>query len=115
MPLYTVTDYLGEARVLLQDARAPFRYSDVELTLGLGNAIYEARRLRPDLFPLGVVQELSSTAPGNTTIAMNLQYRMALVFYMVSYVMLREEEESQQQVARAYRQAFGAQLVSVAV
>lgn len=113
--LFLVGDYLNEARVLLQDTRVPYRYDDTDLKMALGNGMYEARRLRPDLFPFGVVQQIGPSTASATEVHIDVMYHMALVFYMVGQVMLREEEESVQQVARAYRQAFGAQLVSVAV
>ena len=64
--LDTVAQYLEEARRLLQDEVAPFRYPDDDIVDALNIGLMEARRLRADLFlplfdvrgqlPLGRVQ-----------------------------------------------------------
>ena len=113
--LDTVDNYIAEARVLLQDTATVKRYLDTELKTSLGLALLEARRLRPDLFPDGFVQDITSAAGGATSVMINQQYRMALVYYMAGHALLRDEEEGVQQIARAYKQQFGAQLVSISV
>lgn len=115
MALNTVGDYVTEARTLLQDVRAPNRYASTELKAAIGYALMEARRLRPDLFPGGAIPSITGTSADGDPVAMDEQYRIAVLYYVVGHVMLREEEESVQQIARAYKQAFGSQLVSVAV
>jgi hypothetical protein len=45
-----VSDVLAQARELLQDKVTPYRYSDDGLFYAINEAIFEARRLRPDLF-----------------------------------------------------------------
>ena len=46
----TVTDYIEDARTLLLDTVAPYRYDDPSLLVALNAALLEGRRLRPDLF-----------------------------------------------------------------
>jgi hypothetical protein len=115
MALDTVSEYVAQAREILQDTNAPQRYSTSDLKGALGFAIMEARRLRYDLFPDGRVPDIDRQSSDQTAVPIDLQYRMALVYYMVGHAMLRDEEEGSQQLARAYKAQFGSQLVSVAV
>jgi hypothetical protein len=46
----TVTDYLGVARLGLQDAVSPYRYPDTTLLLALNIGLSEMGRVRPDIF-----------------------------------------------------------------
>ena len=43
MALDTVADYIHDARVLLQDEVAPYRYSDTQLVTSLNYAFMEAQ------------------------------------------------------------------------
>lgn len=115
MPLSTVGDYVTEARRLLQDQTAPYRYPTTEIQEALGAGLVEMRRLRPDLFAAGIVQNVDWATSIATAVTLEQMYRMALIYYMVGHLLLRDEEEGQQQIARTYKQQFGAQLVSLAV
>ena len=115
MPLDTVGTYVAQAREILQDTASLQRYSTESLKSALGFSLMEARRLRPDLFIDGTVQSVESATADATVVVIDPQYRMALVYYMVGHMMLRDEEESMQQLARAYKAQFGSQLVSIAV
>jgi hypothetical protein len=46
----THREVLEQARVLLQDNRSPYRYSDLQLLANLKEALGELWRLRPDAF-----------------------------------------------------------------
>jgi hypothetical protein len=46
----TVTDYLGVARLGLQDAVSPFRYPDTTLLIALNIGLGEMGRVRGDIF-----------------------------------------------------------------
>jgi hypothetical protein len=46
----TVTDYLGVARLGLQDAVSPYRYPDTTLLIALNIGLGEMGRIRPDIF-----------------------------------------------------------------
>lgn len=115
MPLATVNDYLTEVRTLLQDKTVPYRFSDNDLKDALGFSLMEARRLRADLFPNGVIPSIDRNSLGTVTVAMDDMYRMALVYYVVGHMYLREEEEGSQALGDAYKRKFGAQMVSIAV
>lgn len=115
MALDTVGAYVAQARELLQDTASVQRYATGSLRDALGFALMEARRLRPDLFTDGKVQAVDSFTADATAVVIDQQYRMALIYYMIGHMMLRDEEESMQQLARAYKAQFGSQLVSIAV
>jgi hypothetical protein len=115
MPLDTVGAYVAQARELLQDTASVQRYATGSLKDALGFSLMEARRLRPDLFVDGEMQTIDSATSDATVVTVDRQYRMALIYYMVGHMMLRDEEESMQQLARAYKAQFGSQLVSIAV
>jgi hypothetical protein len=112
--LDTVADYIADARVLLQDQAAPYRYEDTELVENLNLGLLEFRRLRPDL----MFAYLNSTIPSysayamTTAVAMDVQYRMALLYYICGQAQLRDEETTQDARATAFLQKFTAQLLT---
>jgi hypothetical protein len=115
MPLSTVAEYVAKARELLQDKTAPYRYTDAELKGSLGMALYEARRLRPDLFigTNGIPQDVDLNSGDATVVTMDQQYRMQLVYYIVGDARMRDEEEGSDQLAAAYKKTFSAQLLTL--
>lgn len=116
MALDTVQDYLTRARVLLQDEVAPYRYSDDVLVEGMNLGLLEARRLRADLFlsqlRQGTVPEYSSAGPA-ASVALDNQYRVALLYYMVGHAQLQDGEDPTDQRATVFLNKFVAQLLSV--
>jgi hypothetical protein len=107
MALDTVSDYVALARVLLQDAvNSPYRYSDTDLVLSLTNAFPAAKLARPDLFIVTTLQTF--TANDTTPVVFDPMYRMALVYYMVGFAQLRDDEEVQDQRAAAFMSMFTA-------
>jgi hypothetical protein len=121
--LATVGDYIAEARVLLQDTRVPYRYSDTEMVRGLNIALMEARRLRGDLFlPLFEVPALSETGNPDGTIddpakavmvTMDPMYRSSLVYYVTGRMQLRDEENTTDTRAAALLAKFTSQLLTI--
>lgn len=111
--LDTVADYVREARTLLQDQVAPYRYTDPELVSALNLAILSARKLRSDLF-LGVATLPSFTAVDTTAFVMDHQYRVAFLYFMVGHAQLRDEEDTQDSRAAAFKGMFASQLLSIA-
>jgi len=115
MALSTVTQYVSEARVLLQDSVPTYRYADADLISALNLAIMTARRNRPDLFlevttiPQFVVADIASGTP----FAMDVQYRVAFLFFMVGFAQLRDEEDTQDQRAIAFITKFTQQLMTL--
>lgn len=112
MALETVQDYVALARELLQDERdTPYRYSTISLVRALNLSFLETKRLRPDLL-IGVTLP-NYTVSDTTVVPMNELYRMPLVYYMCYIVQLRDDEETQDQRAAAFRSLFAAQLTTV--
>ena len=115
MALDTVTDYVAEARVLLQDTVETYRYGTAELVSALNLAIMTARRNRPDLFmEVVTVPQFTVTDAGlGTAFAMDVQYRVAFLFFMVGFAQLRDEEDTQDTRAAAFIGKFTQQLMTI--
>lgn len=99
--LAVVSDYITEARTLLQDTVAPYRYLDTELVTALNMALLEARKVRPDLF-IGLNAVQSFTANDSTAVTIPEQYKNYLVFYICGNAQLRDEESTQDSRAMAF-------------
>ncbi len=113
--LETIDDYVEDARILLQDVIAPYRYDDDSLIIAMNVTLLEGRRLRPDLFvyetrcgPLGV-QHLQ--AVDGTTVFMEPQFRLAFLHGMVGHALERDQEDIQDARAAAFMAVFTAILV----
>ncbi|MCK1742181.1 hypothetical protein IVA80_15255 [Bradyrhizobium sp. 139] len=109
--LDTVADYVREARTLLQDTVPTYRYSDPELLSALNMAVLTARRLRPDLFLNLTVPYF--TAVDATAFAMDAQYRVSFIYFIVGHAQLRDEEDTQDSRAAAFLGKFTQQLVGL--
>lgn len=110
--LDTVADYVREARTLLQDTVATYRYSDAELLSALNMAVQTARRLRPDLF-IDVDTLPYFTAVDSTEFDMDQQYRLPFVYFMVGHAQMRDEEDTQDARAAAFIGKFTQQLLAL--
>lgn len=111
--LATVQDYVTSARVLLQDTVAPYRFSDAQLLVALNLAILEARRIRPDLFLSSFDAIPSYSAVDTTAVAVDLQYRPAVLYFIVGYTEFTNAEETSDQRGSALIDRFTSQLVGV--
>jgi len=113
MALETVTEYVSFIRELLQDENnSPYRYSDASIIRALSIAIPEAKKLRPDLF-IGVTTP-TFTVNDTTVVPMDEMYRLALAYFCVGMMQLRDDEEVQDQRAAAFMQLATAKLTQVA-
>lgn len=95
--LETASDYITEARVLLQDRIAPYRYASDSLVSALNLALLETRRLRPDLFvykSAGPVY-LNPTTAAESVVAVDIEapFRQAVLNGMVGYAIERDQED----------------------
>src|SRR5262245_53879967 len=115
MALNTVADYVADARVLLQDTIEDYRYSDAELVTALNLGIMTARRNRPDLFleVTDVPQFVVGDVAAATAFAMDVQYRVPFLFFMVGFAQLRDEEDTQDARAAAFIGKFTQQLMTI--
>jgi hypothetical protein len=112
--LATVADYLADARVLLQDTYSGgYRYTDTELVAALNRGLLEMRRIRPDLF-VGVAEiPLYSPSLPTTAVAMDVQYRVTLLYYIAGQATLKDDEPTQDSRATIFLNKFVAQLTAV--
>lgn len=112
MALITVQDYITEARRLLQDTVAPYRYAESSFIEALSTAMLEARKMRPDLF-LGratLVPEYSSTSQ---SVVFEPMYRPALTYYVAGRVLLADREDADEARAGAFITKFTTQLLTL--
>lgn len=109
--LTTVADYVAAARVLLQDTEVTYRYPDADILAALNYAMLEARRLRPDLFLTNANSMPTYSAIDTTAVAIDQQYRLALLHFVVGHISLRDDEDVQEQRAASFIAAFKTQLV----
>ncbi len=118
MALDTVTDYLAQARALLQDKTYPVRYPDSDLIDALNLALLEARKLRPDLFLGTVPGTLTTPSIGGTNpdpmSAIDEQYRVPLLLYVVGHALERDEEDGSEQRAMRYKSQFVGKMLALA-
>jgi len=94
--LSTVQEYIDEVRVLMQDRRVPYRYSDESIVSELNIAMLETRKMRPDLFMKYFRTPYPDFKPEEPTVEVPFEpiYRMALVYYICGKCVLRDEEEN---------------------
>lgn len=112
MALATVADYVALARTLLMDTvDSPYRYSDADLVRGLTLAVYETKKVRPDLM---IGKTLPNFTVNDTTpVDMDEMYRVPLVYYMCGHGQMRDEEGNQDARAAGFLQMFRAQMGGV--
>lgn len=113
MALETVDKYVSFIREILQDEKdTPYRYSDASIVRALSFSLPEAKKLRPDLF-LGVTIP-TFTVNDTTVVPMDEMYRLALAYFCIGMMQLRDDEEVQDQRAAAFMQMATAKLLQVA-
>lgn len=110
MALDLVSDYIAEARVLLQDTFAgSYRYADAEMISALNLGLLEASRLRPDMF----LTTVPSYTTAGQTVAVDLRYRVALLYYICAHCHMRDEETTEDTRAGAFLGKFNAHLLTL--
>jgi hypothetical protein len=118
-PTYnTVADYVADARTILQDLIPDYRYEDPSMLTALNAAMLEARRIKPELFVYnwevgGQVQ--SFTAVDDTYVAIEPQFRLAIVHGVIGHALERDQEDYQDQRATSFLALFTQGLVGKAL
>lgn len=115
MALSTVQDYITRARALILDEVEPYRYPDVDLVEALNLAVFETRRLRPELlrgFFRGELPEFSTTDL-SAEVPIDPQYRTAFLYYVCGHVHLRDDEINPDSRAAAFLNKFTAQMLTI--
>jgi hypothetical protein len=114
--LATITDYINDGRILLQDTVAPYRYDDASLVTAMNVTLLEGRRLRPDLFVYrrclpGERGVQSFQGNDGTELEMEEQFRLAFLYGMCSHAMQRDQEDIQDDRATAFMGIFNSILI----
>lgn len=89
----TYADVIAQARSLLQDLVAPYRYTDTELLVGANDAVKTIRKLRPDTF-IGNFSAPLVDAGLADTFPLGDEYKMVVRDYIVAHGNLRESEDA---------------------
>ena len=116
--LNTVSDYITDARVLLQDLVPPYRYDDPSLLVGLNVALLEARRLRGDLFVFNIKARGQTQAfqeVDDTYVDMEPQFRLAILHGLCAHALERDQEDYQDARVSAFLGLFNAGLIGRAL
>ena len=92
-----VVDYFNEARILLQDTVAPYRYDDPSLLSSINLTLLETRRMRPDLFVYNEYngQAQSFIVNDNTYVDIPPAFRLALLHGLCGHALERDQEDVQ--------------------
>jgi hypothetical protein len=113
--LETIDDYIDDARVLLQDTIAPYRYADASLVTAMNVTLLEARRLRADLFiyhkwPSNQHGVQSFQAKDGTKLQMEEPFRLAILHGFIAHALMRDQEDIQDQRSAMYMGVFNQML-----
>lgn len=112
--LMSVAGFVKGIRGLLQDRRQPYRYSDEAVILGLNLAMLEASRIRPDIF----ICRYGTNVPqfdsvNGDSLGVEPKFRLAFEYGTAGHVLLRDEEDVQDQRANTFNENFHNLLVGV--
>jgi hypothetical protein len=111
--LDTVSDYVTRARVLLNDTVAEYRYPDAAILAAMNLGLLEARRIRPDLF-IGRSDAVPEyLVNDSTTVVFDAQYRVPLLYFIVGFTQLSDEEDTQDARAVSFVNKFTTQLAAL--
>lgn len=105
--LESVSDYVQDARTLLLDRIAPYRYDDTSLLVALNLALLDGRRIRPDLFVYRHGNHVPSYSQvDGQRVPIEEQFRKAFVYGMVSHALARDQEDVQDQRSNLFQGVF---------
>lgn len=93
----TYANLLTEARELLQDTEAPYRYSDELLVNKLNRGLQSVARIRPDAFwdtfaTTDIVVPEVTVAGLNATFPLHMQFYSPLVAFVVAWAEVLDDE-----------------------
>lgn len=105
--LETVSDYIGDARTLLLDRIAPYRYDDISLLVAFNLALLEGRRLRPDLFVYKYGNYVPSfSAVDGQRVNIEPPFRKAFAYGTAAHALARDQEDVQDQRSNMFMDVF---------
>lgn len=109
--LETITDYITDARVLLQDTIAPYRYDDPSLLTAMNVTLLEGRRIRADLFVFNKDGVQFFTGNDGSLVCMEAPFRLAFLYGMCAHALQRDQEDIQDTRAGKFLDIFNAILI----
>lgn len=106
--LETISDYISDARVLLQDQIQPYRYDDPSLLTAMNVTLLEGRRVRADLFVWNPCSPKVQffTANDGTKVFMEEPFRLAFLHGMCAHALERDQEDIQDERAGKFMAIF---------
>lgn len=106
--LQTIKDYVDDARVLLLDTIAPYRYEDASLVTAMNVTVMEARRLRADLFvyAYGPDHVPFFEQVDDKQLCIEEPFRLGILFGVVGHALMRDQEDVQDARATTYMNDF---------
>lgn len=113
MSLETVADLVVNARILLQDRIEPYRYETDQLVTALNIALQDARRIRPDIFLPTFTIPIYSSSNMTATIVFPDFYKSALLYFVIGFAQLQDQEDTSDQRAGVLITKFVAELTGV--
>jgi hypothetical protein len=112
--LDSVESYILDARTILLDKTAPYRYTDDSLLVAFNTALLEARRLRPDMFVYKFGDRMPTyAAVSSEQVPIEFQLRLPIVYGTVAHAMLRDEEDVPVERANAFLAKFQNMLTGI--
>ncbi len=114
--LDTVADYISDARTLLQDIIAPYRYDDESMLVAFNVTLLEVRRVRADLFVFHHHERVPSYTTVNTQpVEMEHPFRLALVYGTCAHALARDQEDVQDARSTNFMRVFYDMLLGIKV
>lgn len=114
--LDTVEDYIADARTLLQDTIAPYRYDDDSLLVAFNVTLLEARRVRPDLFVFRHHDSVPSfTIVDTSEVNIEPPFRLPLVYGLCGHALARDQEDVQDARSTAFMRILYDMLLGIRV
>lgn len=107
--LNTVHDYITDARVVLQDTVAPYRYDDSSLITAMNLALLETSRVRPDLFAFAycdVVPQFDTSKVDATKVRLDQKFRLGVLYMLCAHALTRDQEDIQDERASQFTSVF---------
>lgn len=118
----TIDDAINEARLIINDARVPFRYADTSMISHLNTALAEVYRYRPDAyignFTTATLGSNSVTAYATSDLGLNVAFPLdnriffsAVVAYIAGRAELSDDEFTDNSRAAIMLAAFRQNLI----
>ncbi len=114
--LETVTDYISDARTLLQDTVSPYRYDDESMLVAFNVTLLEVRRVRADLFVFRHHGQVPAFTTVNTEpVEMEHPFRLALVYGTCAHALARDQEDVQDARSTNFMRIFYDMMLGIRV